>query len=524
MTLVQGDTMFEQAGLFDTPERSLPSSGKGGTKAGPKAQAETDPLPWTDLEGVDSLAWFMRTWLTVPRGGGAGSPMRLRAWQRDMSATLYDPRTSLAVWVLPRGQGKSGIAAAIALHHVFNPGNMGARVAVVAQDERSARRLLKTAARMVELSPDLSCRAVVYRDRIVVPGTDAEVTALPAEAHRVEGSDLDLAILDEIGFMPADTFEAAVLSVGKVAGGKVLCIGTPSPAKFRDVSPLWGLVVRGRSQVENDGLALVEYGAPPDADILDPRTWARANPAHEINGDDGWLTSQSISAQAPPTTRENEFRRARLGQWVESSTEPAFPPEAWKKCARTGVKIPYGTPVVLALDGSHSSDSTALLLASVSSKPHVQVAGLWEPSKESDDYVVPIAEVEDRCVELAEQYQILEVVADPFRWQRSLQVLEERGLPVTVFPQTAARLTPATNDLRTAVSGGNITHANDERLNRHILRASIQETTRGVKIAKPTGNEKIDLAACLIMAFSRAEWLAGKKRTKKKKRSRNYAR
>ena len=85
----------------------------------------------------------------------------------------------------------------------------GARCAVIAQDDRSAKRLLSSAVRMVELDEDLASRCVVYRDRIVVPGTGSEFLALPAEAHRVEGEDLTLAILDEVGFMPTDTFEAA---------------------------------------------------------------------------------------------------------------------------------------------------------------------------------------------------------------------------------------------------------------------------------------------------------------------------
>lgn len=499
-----------QLGLFAaTPEPEQ----LGGTKAGPKARADMSPLHWDyELAGEASLEWFARTYLITPRGHGAGGPMKLRPWQVDMAATLYAPRTSLATWVIPRGNGKSGIAAAIALHHLFQPGKLGTRIAIVAQDERSARRLLHTAARMVELNPLLAARATTYRDRIVVPGTDAELVALPAEAHRVEGSDLDLAILDEIGFMPRDTFEAAVLSVGKVAGGRVLGIGTPSPAKFRESSPLWDLVIRGRSNPDDKTFRLVEYGADPRLDIHDPRTWHIANPAL---GD--WLTLDSIRAQAPPTTRELEFRRARLGQWTESSSEPAFNPEAWRACARKGVRMPKGTKVVLALDGSMNGDSTAIVAGSVSSKPHFQVAGLWEPSKEDEDYEVSHLEVEDRIRELAAYFNVVEIVADPFRWQRTLQVLDEEGLPVAKFPQTAQRLTPATNDLRAAVNNGLITHEDNVEFNRHALRAAVEETSRGLKLAKPSKNEKIDLAACLIMCYSRCSWLGSKKNQRARK-------
>lgn len=508
-------TAMTQPGLFEVDYTPPPATELGGQKAGPKAQADTSPLPWNDsLVGVESLVCFARDYLRVPRGMGAGDPMEVRQWQQDMAATLYDEQTSLAVWVLPRGNGKSGIAAAIALHHLFSPGRIGRRIAIVAQDERSARRLLHSATRMIELHPALAARARTYRDRITVPGSDAELVALPAEAHRVEGSDLDLAILDEVGFMPRDTFEAAILSVGKVDGGKVLAIGTPSPSKFRETSPLWDLVTRGRANKEDKGTQLVEYGADSSLDILDPATWKTANPAY---GD--WLTEKSIRAQAPPTTRELEFRRARLGQWTSASSEPAFNPEAWNKCGRPRVKIPRGSKVVLALDGSMNSDSTAIVIGSVSSRPHFQVGGLWEPSKEDEGFEVSHLEVEDRIKELAGIYQVVEVIADPFRWQRTLQVLTEEGLPVAAFPQTARRLTPATVDLRAAVAGGLITHSDEPDLNRHILRCSVEESTRGIKLGKPSKHEKIDLAACLIMAHSRCVWLGSKKnRTKRKVR------
>ena len=152
-------TAAVQPGLFAVEYTPPPVTEQGAAKAGPKGAADTSPLPWESSHaGVESLDWFARRYLLVPRGYGAGEPMRLRPWQLDMAATLYGDR-ALAVWVLPRGNGKSGIAAAIALHHLFMPGRIGRRIAVVAQDERSARRLLHTAARMVELHPELAARA-----------------------------------------------------------------------------------------------------------------------------------------------------------------------------------------------------------------------------------------------------------------------------------------------------------------------------------------------------------------------------
>ena len=56
----------------------------------------------------------------------------------------------------------------------------------------------------------------------------------------------------------------------------------------------------------------------------------------------------------------------------------------------TGEIIPDGAEVVLTLDGSFNGDSTALLVATVSTSPHLQVGGLWEPPSGQDSYRVPI--------------------------------------------------------------------------------------------------------------------------------------
>ena len=481
-------------------------------KAGPKAQADLSPLPWTPRSrGAEQLRLFCEKFLKVPRGKGAKGPLRLRPWQVDLAETLYADETATAVWVLPRGNGKSGMAAAIGLHHVLMSGIEGARCAVIAQDDRSAKRLLSSAVRMVELDEDLASRCVVYRDRIVVPGTGSEFLALPAEAHRVEGEDLTLAILDEVGFMPTDTFEAAYLSTGKREGSKVLCIGTPSQSKWREKSPLWDLVIRGRAEPDSKTFRLVEYGADPKLPIDDPATWEAANPAY---GD--WLTEAALREQCS-VVREAEFRRARLGQWVEQSTEPAFPVEKWRACERAGVFIPDGSKVVIALDGSKNGDSTGLLVGSVSSRPHFQVGGVWDPADHPDGWEVPILEVEDRICELCKQYHVVEIAADPYLWQRTLQVLVEEGLPAYSFPQSPQRQTPATADLRGAVNAGLLTHSGEAVLNRHVLRASIEETTRGIKLAKPSKHEHIDLAVCLMMCHSRASWLGSPKRLRAKK-------
>lgn len=479
-------------------------------KAGPKAAASLEPLKWsTRSKGVDHFRNFCRRYLKVPRGVGARKALRPRDWQLDMCRPLFEGTAHINVWVLPRGNGKSGLVAAIALHHLFTFGE-GARVMVVAQNDKAAQRLLDTAKRMVALEPELEERAQVYKDRIYVPGTDSEFKAVASEQSAVEGEDLTLAIIDEIGFTDVDVYEAALLSTGKRPGSKLVAIGTPSTPRMRDKSPLLGLVTAGRAG--DPTINLVEYSAPDNCALDDEEALAAANPAL---GD--WLDLDVIRASMPPKTSEAEFRRARLGQWVLQSGESFMPAEAWGECARPGVAIPEGTPVVLALDGSQRWDATVLMMASVSPVPHVEVAGWWFGDHDPD-FEVSHAEVENTILGFAERFKVREVTADPYLWQRTLQVLQEEGLPVSKFSQSAGRMSPALAEFRAAALDGKVTHQDDHRVNAHMLAAQLIESGHGMKLGKPSKEMHIDGAVATVMAYSRAFWL-GSKRLKKKNKS-----
>lgn len=481
--------------------------------AGPKRAADMSPLPWRSRsKGVDHFRLFCERFLTVPRGNGSGRAFRPREWQLGMVSGLFEDGPHTHVWVVPRGNGKSGLVAALALHHLFTFGD-GARVMVVAQNNQSATRLLKTAQRMVELNDDLAGRCQIFKDKIYVPGSDSEFLAVASEQSAVEGEDLTLAIVDEIGFTERDVFEAALLSTGKREGSRLIGIGTPSTPRMKDRSPLWDLVTAGRAG--DPTIGLVEYGAPDGAELDDEDAWAAANPAL-----DDWLKREDVRAMLPPKTREHEFRRARLGQWVTQSGESFVPAESWQACSRPGVPIPEGTPVVLALDGSQRWDATVLTIASCSAKPHIEIAGWWF-GEHDPTYEVSHAEVEDRILELAGRYRVREVTADPFLWQRTLQVLDDQGVPVTKFSQSTGRMSPALAEFRAAVLDQKVTHADDYRLNGHMLAAQLVEGGRGMKLAKPSKEQHIDGAVAGVMAYSRAYWLGARK---KQKMARSYKR
>lgn len=475
-------------------------------KRGPKGQAVLEPLAWNPRsEGVDRFRIFCERFLVVPKGVGAKSPFRLRPWQVEAVRPLFEGGSKIHLLQVPRGNGKSGLIAALALY-VLLFGGEGQRILVVAQNELSSRRLLRTASRMVELNEELSERVQVYKERLEFPATDSTFLAVASEQSAVEGEDLTLCIIDELGFTEREVFQAGLLSL-KRPGSRMVGIGTPSTPKMRDRSPFLELVTAARSGDES--VSLVAYEAPSECAVDDWDAIAQANPAL---GD--FLDRETVAAQVPPKTSEAEWRRARLGQWVSQSGESFMPAEAWSKASRPGVVIPERTPVVLALDGSQRWDATVLIMASVSGKPHVEVAGWWFGAGDPD-YEVSHAEVEARVLEIAARYRVREVTADPFLWQRTLQVLEDEGLTVTKFSQSAGRMSPALSEFRAAVLDGKVTHTNDPRLNGHMITAQLVDGGRGMKLSKPSKTQHIDGAVAAVMAYSRAWWLGGGRQRKK---------
>jgi phage terminase large subunit-like protein len=178
--------------------------------------------------------------------------------------------------------------------------------------------------------------------------------------------------------------------------------------------------------------------------------------------------------------------------------------------------VPDGAEVVIALDGSFSQDATGLVVATVSPRPHLDVAGLWEPPRNDPDYRVPVADVEEAIRAACRRWQVREVVADPFRWTRTLQALEAENLPMVEMPQSPQRMTPATTGLYEAVVNVQVTHSGNPDLARHVTAATVRDDARGVRLAKAKTGRRIDLAVCAVMAHSRATFHAGK--VKKRRR------
>ena len=472
-------------------------------KAGPKAALTAPALDFRRLpkRGGSRAIAFGERYIRVPKGKGELHRMRFRPWQKGIVRGLLDePRPRQGLVSIPAGNGKSTAAAALGLFGLLADGVQGAQIPIVASDKRQAGIIQRTARRMVELEPALAEQIQVYQDYLYVPRTDSTLQALPAELEALQGWDPSMAIIDELHVVTADVYESMAARAGKRDRSLLLAISTP-PRDGNTDGVMWRLVEHGR-QGGDPSFYFAEFAAPDGCEVDDEAAWYVANPAL---GD--FLHIDALRATRK-TMRESTFRAWRLGQWPQVSDNAWLPPGAWDACR---IISPDNVgEVVLGFDGSFGGDCTALCAVTIATRPHVELLNLWEAPEGARDWRVPILEVEQAIRDACRRFRVRAIVADPYRWARSLELLDGEGLPIEEFPQSPQRMTPATSRFYEAVVNSTISHSEDPRLARHLANAVLREDPRGARLAKEHkhSRRRIDAAVAAVMALHRASELA----------------
>ena len=445
----------------------------------------------------------------------AGKLLELRGWQKELlKHTLarredgrFRHRTALVG--MSRKNGKSALAASMGLAGLTLGGN-GSEIYSCAADRDQARIVFGTAKRMIELDEELSSMFTLYRDAIEFKDKGSVYRVLSAEAYSKEGlNPSPLVIFDEVHAQPSwELWNVLSLAGGARADSLLLGIttaGVKTQSNGQD-SLCYSLYQYGQKIVKGetkDPSFFFSWWEPaqPEADHRDESLWIEANPGFND------IVDREEMQSAVLRTPEAEFRTKRLNCFVNTSVA-WLPTGAWEALKDTDRFPEPGEDVILAFDGAFSNDSTALVMWLLGGeKPHLMVVGLWErPDDAEQGWHIPVAEVEETIVSTFrdERFNVKEIVFDPARWQRTFMVLDEEGLPVVSYPNSAANMVPATQKFYEAVVNQSFTHDGDERLARHIANCVTKQSSRGVMVAKASSRRKVDAAVASIFGYDRA--------------------
>jgi phage terminase large subunit-like protein len=233
--------------------------------------------------------------------------------------------------------------------------------------------------------------------------------------------------------------------------------------------------------------------APADADYRDPKVWREANPSF------GVTVRENFYADRITKKPESVFRRYFLNQWTEAQ-DGWIPAEAWDVCAGT-VTADDDADWFVGVDIGRKKDSTAIVAAAmIDNVLHVRCR-LLIPTPQ---HPVAVADARAEVAQLHGSLRVHEVVYDPYMFGESAEILEEQGLTMVEFPQTDARMAPASETLYELIREGRLIHDGDPELRRQMLAAVPSQTERGVRISKRKSKKRIDAAVALAMAADRA--------------------
>lgn len=495
---------------------------------------------WFDHAAADKAAGFFETHLRLTNGEWAGRPFRLEEWQsRDIIRPLFGWKRAdgtrryrrCFVWV-PRKNGKTELAAGVALLALVGDGEPGAEVYSIAKDKDQARLVFAKASNMVARSPALSQHLDCLKPSIYCPALNGAFKPLSGKPEGKHGLSMSGLVGDEIHEWPSgDLYTFVHQSTGARRQPLEFMISTAGRRGGYGWE-VWEECQRIHEDPEVDPETLVViYAADAEDDFTDPATWHKANPNLGVSVKREYLEAECRRAQELPRL-ENDFRRYHLNQWTEQDVrwipldrwDASAGPIGWRELeAALAGRAAFG-----GLDLASTSDLTSLKWVFPPLK-----AG--EPTIVICRFFCPEATIEQRSrrdrvaydrwvregaltatpgnvldysyvrrqIEMdAERFKVEGLAID--RWNATQLAVElaEEGLPIVLFGQGFASMSAPSKEFERLVLDGGLHHGGHPLLRWNVGNVAIETDAAGnIKPSKSKSSEKIDGVVSTVMGL-----------------------
>ena len=494
-----------------------------------------------DKAAADYAVRFIEC-LAHTKGTWAGKPFELIDWQERIIRDLFGVikpngyrQFNTAYIEIPKKNGKSELAAAVALLLTCGDGEERAEVYGCAADRQQAAIVFDVATDMVRMCPALNKRVKILtsQKRIVYVPTNSFYQVLSAEAYSKHGFNIHGVVFDELHTQPnRKLFDVMTKGSGDArmqplyflittAGTDTNSICYEQHQKAQDI-------LEGR-KIDKTFYPVI-YGAPDDADWTSPEVWKNSNPSlGETIGMDKVEAACESAKQNPG--EENAFRQLRLNQWVKQTVR-WMPMHKWDSCkvdfdeSLLEGRVCYG-----GLDLSSTTDITAFVLVFPPTdeddhyyilpyfwlpeetldlrvrRDHVPY-DLWERQgylMTTEGNVVHYGFIENFIDELGTRFNIREIAFDRWGAVQMSQNLEGLGFTLVQFGQGYRDMSPPTKELMKLTLEQKIAHNGHPVLRWNMDNIFIKRDPAGnIKPDKEKSTEKIDGAVAMIMALDRA--------------------
>ena len=455
----------------------------------------------------------------------------MRPWQKQAIRHIYARaktgrrRARLAVYGTARKNGKSSLAAGLALAALVTEGE-GGQVISAAADRDQAKLIFNYAKTMVELDPALSEEIKVYAHVLEHRASKSIYRAVSSEAYTKEGLNPTLVVADEVHAWPTrELFDVLQLAFGSRLDPLMLVVTTAGVMSTRteDESILYQLYQYGirvaKGEVDDPSFFMSWWGADEQADHTDEHVWELGNP-----GLDDIVDREDLRSKIR-ITPESEWRIKRLNLFVETE---AFwlPAGAWDACAGP-VTLDPKKPICVGIDVGLTSDASAVTIAQQQGDKVAVKTRVWQNPHQPEtvahkEWRMPVDELVQYLRDLRVLYPAPAVrvndISQPGpayvydKWglaSTELTLEQERGYSLIPVPQQGGWMVEASRRFYEAVMEERVIHDPDDEFDstlgshlRHVVPRQVGES--GWRLEKPTRSKKIDAAVATVMAVSQA--------------------
>lgn len=484
-------------------------------------------------------------------GEWAGTPFELSDWQLFVVWCVFGwkqradgcRRFRKCYISVARKNGKSTMAAAIALLLLIADGEQGAQVFVGATKHEQACIVHGEAERMIRStsSPMLRKMCELHRNNISVPSSNSFMRPCSSDKP-YDGLGPHGVIFDELhAYRETHRPFYETMVSGSAARRQPLEViittaGDNNSLIWKEEDAYISQVVEG--VIENNRVFGFIARLDKDDNPFDETNWAKANPNLGLSVKPEYLREKAHDAEHK-SLAYNIFLRYHCNMEV-SSVEQALTRELWDSakgtltdwsdadCLGAGFDIGGRDDLAGAAicarfligedeDGEQQWRYEFRTRGYLSSKTtrdlQKEPCASWIQRDKLTcvEHVIP--KLRDDLLAECRQYGCKEVAFDPHNARQCADELEQEGMELVLMPQTCGHFNEPIRELISALKAGRVTHDGDEVLRWCMLNMTIKQNARSEWMPdKSTSQEKIDVAVAALMAFRTA--MFGKSRPK----------
>ncbi|WDI31602.1 terminase large subunit [Hyphococcus flavus] len=523
-----------------------------------------DGAYWFDEKAADRVVDFFANKLKLTTGRWAGKPFILEPWQaNDIIRPMYGWKREdgtrryrrVFVWV-PRKNGKTELAAGVALVALLGDGEIGGQVYSIASNKDQAELVFNQATMMIAHSPELQDALEPYKASIYCPELLASFKPLSGKASGKHGFNMSGLIGDEIHEWKdgelylfvhdsADARDQPIEFLISTAGKR----GTYGQEVFDECEAI------AKGEIEDPETLVVIYAAEPEDDWQAEETWRKANPNLGVSKKLEAMRANAKRAARLPRL-ENHFKNYHLNLWTDQavlwlpidSVDDAGNRYGWDHCKgpidwraiEAGLvgKTCYG-----GLDISSTADLSALIWwfpKQEMLETPVMIARFWKPEllveehtkRDRIDYaghvengallttpgnVIDYAFLRRQVIEDATKFKVAHtnnlnrkpheggLAIDRWNATETAVKLQQEGIPVAFYGQGYASMSAPAKELERLVMSNGFHHGGQPLLREHAKAVAIeQDAAENIKPSKDKSTKRIDgiAAACGAIGIS----------------------